>query len=90
MKTMNSVITEEEASSMGWGKVAGIISVRELKRVVAMWPEKDVLGNPTEVWISSNHGVSDPESALKSYKLLYGKHPYEMTSEERKSLGIDY
>lgn len=36
----------------------GCVTVAELKRHIADWPEMDASGEPTEVWVQSGDGFS--------------------------------
>lgn len=36
------------------------LTVRELKRIIADWPEVDHMGEDTEVWMHTGLGLSSP------------------------------
>jgi hypothetical protein len=38
----------------------GVVTVRQLKAALADWPELNAEGQPTEVWVGSSGGVSNP------------------------------
>ncbi len=35
------------------------LTVRELKALIKDWPEEDIFGNESEVWIETEEGVSN-------------------------------
>lgn len=36
------------------------VTVAELKKHIAAWPETDATGEPTEVWLETGHQLSSP------------------------------
>jgi len=36
------------------------VTVAELKKHIAAWPETDAMGEPTEVWLETGHQLSGP------------------------------
>ena len=36
------------------------MTVADLKRIIAEWPDEDASGEPTEVWVMTGHGLSSP------------------------------
>lgn len=36
------------------------VTVAELKKHIADWPETDAVGEPTEVWLETGHQLSSP------------------------------
>lgn len=36
------------------------VTVAELKKHIAAWPETDAMGEPTEVWLETGHQLSSP------------------------------
>jgi hypothetical protein len=36
------------------------VTVAELKKHIASWPETDAMGEPTEVWLETGHQLSSP------------------------------
>lgn len=41
------------------------VTVAELKRHIANWPETDAMGEPTEVWIETGKTLSSPCMAVE-------------------------
>ena len=46
--------------------VSGLcVTVAQLKRHIADWPETDAIGEPTEVWIETGAGLSSPCTSIE-------------------------
>lgn len=58
------------------------MTVKELKELVKDWPEVDVNGEPTEVWMETGRGLSSPVRV--AVKLNYRKD--DETGEEWSDL----
>lgn len=71
-------MTEEEYPGLWKSYVEGVVTVAALKRMIQYWPDEDLLGNPTEVYLSEGRGLSGPFAAIEAWKNLYGSHHYEV------------
>lgn len=55
----------------------GCVTVAELKRHIADWPETDASGEPTEVWLQTGDRLSRPCVAVEVLNLRRVNHDEE-------------
>ncbi len=61
------------------------LTVRELKELLKDWPEDDVYGEPTEVWIETGVNLSSPVrcvTPLNKADLLFESSAYWEVDDE--------
>jgi len=68
----NASVYVEHAMKLGKKEFTNGMTVRQLKDLIRDWPEDDINGEPTEVWVDNKDGTSRPVFAVWPLNLRKG------------------